>query len=351
MLTRLHAAHLAVPEPIAHLELASGERVVATRFVAGEPLSQALRRPARERRALLAELGALVRRLHGSGVVHRDLHVGNLLVTSHGLLLLDLASALPLRGRRARLRDLGELDASLAPRLSHADRVRVASAAQGLARPHDARGRAKLRDVARAGLERARAHWRSRTRRSLRAGRQYAPLSLAQGRGLRLRDVPEARVAALLSGAVEAGARVQSFDARGAWSALLFALRGSPARRAWRAAAGLRARGVACERPLAYVERRRLGLPLRAWLVLETLPPIGAAEADVARLRAALRARDVQHPELRAALRRGPDGRLALGRLEAVRFARGRDDEAFACAPLRGARVRAAQRGEIVTQR
>jgi tRNA A-37 threonylcarbamoyl transferase component Bud32 len=337
MLARLHAAGLAVPEPLAHVELANGDRIVVTRFERGVPLADALGRRGRERRALLAELAALVRRMHACGVVHRDLHVGNLLATPHGLVLLDWQSALPVRLRGARLRDLGELDASLAPRLSHADRTRVAAAVLGLARPFGAHARAQLREVARARLARARAHWRSRTRRSLRAGRQYAPLAIGSARGLRLRDVDESHVA-------ERFARdALRFETRGALDALGQALRGTPARRAWLAAAGLRARGVACERPLAWLETRRLGVPLRSALLLEALPPADSARAraELPRLRAELEACDVAHGALdEAALRVAPDGRLALGRLESVRFVRSAERARAGC-----------QRVESVTQR
>lgn len=331
MLVRLRRAGIRVPEPLAHVALPDGGRVVATRFVPGRPLAEALRCPARERRALLDAVGRLVGSAHAAGVVHRDLHIGNLFVGEDGPLLLDLQAALPSRSTRARVRDLGELDASLASRASRSDRVRVATAALDVTRPFDAPAREAIRSVARASRARARAHWRSRTQRALRPGRQYARVALREGRGMRLREVPEARVLALLSGEVrDAGIAVQRFRAHGLGAVLAQWLRGSPARLAWCAGQGLRARGIASERPLAYVESRRFGVPIRSVLVLECLPALdaGMVRADPARfldaladLIAAMHERDVRHTALdRSALRRAPDGALALGQLTAVRF-------------------------------
>lgn len=58
------------------------------------------------------------------------------------------------------------------------------------------------------------------------------------------------------------------------------AVRGAPARRAFRAARRLIASGVGAARPLAAVERRRLGLPVRSLLVSEDL----ACDPTAARL-------------------------------------------------------------------
>lgn len=329
MLVRLRAANVAVPEPLAHVALPRGDRMLVTRFVPGEPLLAALQRPARERRALLGSVGALVARLHAAGVIHRDLHAANILVGESGPLLLDLQAALPLRWRAAQRRDLGELDASLAPRVSRADRIRVAAAALGVAPPFDARASRQLAGVARAGRARARAHWKSRMRRSLRPGRQYARVALGGGAGLRLREVPQASVEGWLSGASSgAGVEVRHFRAPGILAALADALRGSAARRAWRAGHALRVRGIAADRPLAFLEWRRLGLPVRSALLLEPLPALGAdaGRADpagfldaLARLLGALHARDLSHGALDAsALRRARTGELGIGGLDAV---------------------------------
>jgi hypothetical protein len=67
--------------------------------------------------------------------------------------------------------------------------------------------------------------------------------------------------------------------AAGLAGALIALLRGSPARRGWQAGHGLAALGIGAAVPLAYVERRRMGLVFRSALVLEDLAPASAADA------------------------------------------------------------------------
>jgi hypothetical protein len=73
---------------------------------------------------------------------------------------------------------------------------------------------------------------------------------------------------------------LKHWQARGALRQAADALRGSPARRAWLGGVALRARRIGVATPYAYLERRRLGLPVACWLVLEDLGP--ALPADVA---------------------------------------------------------------------
>jgi hypothetical protein len=127
---------------------------------------------------------------------------------------------------------------------------------------------------------------------------------------------------------------------RGLARALADALRGSAGRRAWLAAHGLAARRIGAARPLAFLERRRLGIPVASWIVLEDLRPAapaafalergeaGAGEVlgALARLLVVLHRGGVDHGDLKATnvlLRRAGE-RLepALVDLEAVRFRR-----------------------------
>lgn len=283
-LVRLHAAGVAVPEPLAHAELASGDRVLVTRYVEGCSLAEALNAPRRERDALLRAVGELVARFHTTGFVHRDLHRENLWVGKSGPLLLDLQLTLPRRSQRARLADLGELDRSLERVVPLTDRVRLRAAALGLSRPFGAAARAALREVAAAAGERARAHYRSRTRRTLRAGRLYAPIGVGSAAGLRWRDTPEAAIHAAIAEApatagtrrlarTDGGLEVRTWAEPGWLGAFGAALHGSPARRAWRGGHGLRARHIEAVVPLAFVEWRRFGLPFRSALVTEAVEP------------------------------------------------------------------------------
>jgi hypothetical protein len=114
-------------------------------------------------------------------------------------------------------------------------------------------------------------------------------------------------------------------------------VRGSAGRRAWRGGHGLLVRGVGAARPLAFLERRVLGLPIASLVVLEDLRPAEPADAGTAlppeavvealgRLARALHRRGVDHGDLKAShvfVRAAPDGTEArLIDLEGVRFPR-----------------------------
>ncbi|MDX1650813.1 MAG: lipopolysaccharide kinase InaA family protein, partial [Myxococcota bacterium] len=352
-LARLHAAGVPVPPPLGRGVLPGGDRILVLPWIEGEPLAALLAGPPAPRRRALAALGRAVARLHAAGFAHGDLHAENLLFAGGDPVLLDLQHARRRAGEAARLRDLGALDYSLRDRAALSDRLRLRAAALGLRRPFDAAARARLRAVGRAARRRARAHGRSRTRRRMRPGRLVASLRLPAGAGLRWRDFPEAVAAgalrahdAVLAGPPDAasdpesearpspggGAAVLQAGPRGAVTrvrvdgrglvvkegragglarALADRLRGSAARRGWRGGHGLLAREVPAARPLAFVEQRRLGLPVRSWLVLEDLAPApdalaAAAAAPGATLDALtdllhrLHRRDVDHGDLKA---------------------------------------------------
>ncbi len=247
----MHDAGLRVPRPLAHVRLASGERVIVTEWIEGVPLGAALDAPAALRRERLRELGALVRELHETGWVHRDLHRENVLVASDALTLIDLQAARRGAGATARLRDLGRLDFSLRGVLSLPDRVRLRAATLGVARPFDARARAAIRAVGAASLERGRIHAASRARRSVRAGRRAQRFEAEGMTGLISRDADEAAVRAALASDGSATIEVRLYA--GAFSDRW---RGSAARRAWRVAHALEASDLACLTPLAFVEGR-----------------------------------------------------------------------------------------------
>jgi tRNA A-37 threonylcarbamoyl transferase component Bud32 len=307
-------------------------------------------------------VGRAVARLHDAGVEHRDLHAGNVIVADPSVAILDLQHAVHRRDEAARLRDLGQLDYSLWGEASAPDRLRLQRAALGLDRHRSASDRERLRAVGRAALARADAHARSRTRRSLREGRLYARARVRGLAGLRLRVLEAGDLEAAL--AAHAGARsrggpallksdprssvsrvragdraavVKEYPWRGLGRALADFVRGSPARRGWRAGHGLLARGIGAAQPLAYLERRALGLPVRSFLVLEDAEPapdalaaVHAKPADVldalVRLLVALHRRGVDHGDLKAThvfLRDGPRGlEPLLVDLEGVRFPR-----------------------------
>jgi tRNA A-37 threonylcarbamoyl transferase component Bud32 len=366
-LVSLHERGVKVPEPLALAALEGGDLVIATRFLEGRTLKQTLAEQPSRRRALIEAVGDLIASLHAAGWAHRDLHHGNLLVGAGGVWLLDLQSALPMRGAVARRRDLGELDHSLSGSLSLADRVRLRARALGLARPFSAEGRRSLRAAGFASEARARAYARSRTRRARRPGRRYARLRAGGRKGLRLQRIDEgillkaleAHQDALAAGGpgviqhaprssvtrVEVGGVrlvLKEWQRRGPWRLAADRLRGSPASRAWRSGVGLRARRISAAVPYAFLERRRLGFPVASWLLLEDLCPAVPADtpeldapqlADaLAALLARLHRAGIRHGDLKAShvyLSKGDPGLEArLIDLEDVRFGRRLADRA-----------------------
>jgi len=360
-LRRLHRAGVRVPEPRALAVLPGGDTLLAMRHVEGLTFEQALAAGRRSRRSLLLAVGDLVASFHAAGFAHWDLHQENLLIGEEGPLLVDLQAAWRVRSGWARRRDLGELDHSLQASLSLAERVRLRARALGLERPFSPEARRRLRAVGRASGARGRAHSASRRRRALHPGRRFARFRFEAARGLRLREVDEAALARALRAhnkgqGVErlehdARARVSSVASearpmvvkeflRGSWArGLADAFRGSPARRAWLGGYGLQAHRIGAATPLAFLERRRLGVPIASTLVLEDLRPGLPADAielreapaaevvdALARLALRLHARGVVHGDLEAShvwlARR--DGRLEakLTDLEGVRFPR-----------------------------
>jgi tRNA A-37 threonylcarbamoyl transferase component Bud32 len=358
-LDALHAAGVPVPQrvPLPAAERGAAERL-ATRHLEGAPLLEALPGDPGARRRLLEEVGGAVRRLHAAGFAHRDLHAGNVWVSDDRAVLLDLQRAGP-GGRGARDRDLAWLDYSLWRRLSCPERLLLRAAALGLKRPFDAAARARLRAVGGAAERRAEQHARSRTRRCLRAGRRFARASHRGLAGFRLRDLDAERLARILDAHAEALNRgdlrvlkddgrsrisaisdgslravIKESPARSPGRALADALRGSAGRRAWLGGHGLEARGIGAARPLAYLERRRLGLPVTSLVVLEDLRPAEPADTSTlepsavvlacGRLAQALHRRGVDHGDLKAShiyVRAHADG-IATGLLDldGVRF-------------------------------
>jgi len=359
-LAALSRAGVRVPPPLALGALPDGDRLLVLPFLEGRSLAQVLTGPRAAAHQALERLGVAVAGLHRAGFVHGDLHGENLLFVDDEPFLLDLQHARRTRSARARLRDLGDLDYSLWDRASRTQRLRLRAAALGGHGQSEAPTRDALRAVGAAARARALRHGRSRTRRLLRPGRQTAALELERGRGLRWRDFPEDAVRTALEAhaAGHGGARVledtdrsrvtavataagdvivKQVRPRGIARLLADALRGSPARRAWRAGHGLLVRGIGAARPLAFVEHRHFGVPRDSWVVLEDVGGAGDAlqvsstDPDavldaLGDLLRRLHRREVEHGDLKAThvfieLGHGrPQARLVD--LEGVRFRR-----------------------------
>jgi len=219
-LARARQLGLSAPEP-----LAAGADWTATRW-----LDDA--RPAA--RADLPLLLRAVTRAHERGMLHGDLHLGNLLVRDGGVTFLDLQRArfLPWLPETLRRRELGFLAYSLGeplpPELAH---VRF------------------WRD------RRARTHWRSRTRRCLQESGDFTAFAHGREAGFARRKVDGTK----LSAALDSVAGVTPFKRSdggelwrtGAWVVKRFAS-ARAARAAWLGGNGLEARAVSTCTPLAW---------------------------------------------------------------------------------------------------
>jgi tRNA A-37 threonylcarbamoyl transferase component Bud32 len=231
-LERARARGIAVPEL-----LASGPNWTATRWQDGA------RRAARDDLALLLrDVGDAHRR----GMLHGDLHLGNLLVRDGHVVFLDLQRArfLPWIPGPLRRRELGFLAYSLLEPLP-----------------------AELEPVRFWRDRRAQRRWRSRTQRCLRESGGFCAFEHAGVRGFRRREVEPAALAECLAAVagvtpfkVSHGGRLHRRDS---WIAKRFASSGD-ARRAWIGGNGLEARGIATGSPLAWAGR---------WLVMADAGP------------------------------------------------------------------------------
>jgi tRNA A-37 threonylcarbamoyl transferase component Bud32 len=232
---RAHALGLRVP-----VLVGVGDDWIATRWIDARPAT----------RADLAAILATVARMHAAGMLHGDLHLGNLLADGDGVVLTDLQRArfLPALPGPLRRRELGFLAYSLGePLPGELAHVRF------------------WRDV------RAQRHWRSRTRRCVVESGGFTAFEARGARGFRRRDADAARLARALDSLETAPPRkVGSGGSLYRIDGLFVKAHASVrrARRAWLGGNGLEARGIATARPLAWAGR---------WLVMEDA---GATLAD-----------------------------------------------------------------------
>jgi len=230
-LARARARGVAVPEL-----LGAGQGWVATRFVEGRPA----------RRDDLEALLPAVHAMHDRGMLHRDLHLGNILVARGGPIFLDTQKArfLPRVPGFARRWELGFLAHSLGDPLPEA-----------------------LAHVRPWCERRAQRHWRSRTARCTVESSGFTQLVVDGQHGYRRRDVPAARIARALRSAPEADPLKQTerstLHRTGDWIVKRHQSR-REALAAWRGGVGLEVRGIGVARPLAWVDR---------WLVMEDAGP------------------------------------------------------------------------------
>jgi len=275
-LVRARVLGVAVPEV-----LDSGPDWVATRFLASA-------RPAR--RDDLDAIMAATARAHAGGLLHRDLHLGNLLLDDGRVVFLDLQKArfLPWLPAVLRSRELGYLAYSVGEPLP-----------------------AQLAHVRFWRDRRAHTHWRSRTRRCLKESGSFTAFTFEGEQGFRRREVDEAALREALATPQDAELLKDGPNGRlyrrNAW---ILKAHDSPARarHAWLRGNGLEARGLATGRPLAWAGRwlvmEDAGPGLDVWVRTEfahaSQPVRGELAARLGELLAALHRRGVYHADLKA---------------------------------------------------
>jgi hypothetical protein len=287
-------------------------------------------RRARVRQALAMALGRLLARMHAAGVVHGDLHPGNLLLRlaldDHPELhLIDLYSVRvgpPLDWRPSR-ENLVVLNRWFALRASRPDRLRCwrayceargwgsvsSQALRSASRQTDDRAREIERETAISNVR----FWRAKDRRCLGGNRWFRRVRCGAVSGCAVADLESDVLAPLLADPDEPfrrqgvrvlkdspSSKVVEFDlpvggvlsrvvykrfAVTRWTDPLAALvRPEPALRSYVMGHGLRLRGLPTPRPLAAWRRTRLGLIRESYLLTLKAPDAVDLPAHVAGL-------------------------------------------------------------------
>ncbi len=259
----------------------AGEHWVATEYLEGA------------RAATREDLDAIleaVELMHRAGALHRDLHIGNLVVVGARVVILDLQRMIFLPGlpRRLRERELGFLAYSLGEPIPE-----------------------QLRHVGEATERRAHQHWRSRTKRCLKNSSVFTSFEHAGKTGFRRRDIDEEE----LNRALDLGAdgdvlklgRAGDLYRCGNFMLKKHTSR-KEAKRAWVAGHGLEVRGIPTGRALAWSGRwlvmRDDGDTLIDWIKPEFEKSGDAERSEMAgalsTLLARLHRRGIYHADLKA---------------------------------------------------
>ncbi|HXG11810.1 MAG TPA: lipopolysaccharide kinase InaA family protein [Gemmataceae bacterium] len=272
---------------------------------------------ARVRQRLAVALGELIARMHDAGIVHHDLHAGNLLIRlgpddRPEIYLIDL-HAVRLRGPldwRASRANLVLFNRWCVMRLGAADRLRFWRAYWRARRVgcwlHEGEAaralfRQRAREVERATWESNFRFWRRRDRRCLATNRYYRRVRSAAVIGHAVTDLDPAALGPLLADPDEPfrwprarllknsrSSTVAEFELTvggvvrrliykrfrvKAWAEPWVGLvRPPPALRSWFYGHALLERGLPTARPLAVLHRRRRGLLREGYLLTERIP-------------------------------------------------------------------------------
>jgi tRNA A-37 threonylcarbamoyl transferase component Bud32 len=282
------------------------------------------RRPAL-RQAIARELGRFLAQIHDAGIIHRDLHVGNLLIEIDTMgrphfYVIDLHD-IRLRERlhwHARRDNLILVNRWFVLRASRTDRLRFwkaysrAITTGSIQAVHKDRARALETGTVASNI----VFWRSRDRRCLATNRYYRRIRSKVARGHAVRDLDQKIVALLLSDPDAPFGDPRRIDLKesrsssviqwqipcpGGWRQVIYKrfrvvawsdpwtalLRRTPALRSWVFGHGMRERCLPTARPLAVLHRRRCGLSYEGYLLTEMIPnarELRQAAAEISQL-------------------------------------------------------------------
>lgn len=242
-------------------------------------------------RADLDRILPVVQRMHQSGVLHGDLHLGNILICNGQALLLDLQRMrfLPATPQFLRRRELGYLAYSLGEPL-----------------PDVLREARFWRD------RRAHTHWRSRSRRATKESSVFTAFEFDGSPGFRRREIDANTLRATLEGVedcplLKEGPSSRIFRAARGWIVKEHKSRRA-ARTAWLGAQGLESRGIRTARALAWSGRwlvmEDAGANLSDWVDTEFERAAESARLEMVQalgeLLGALHRRGIYHADLKA---------------------------------------------------
>lgn len=251
---------------------------------------------------LVTELGAFLAQMLSSGIVHDDLHAGNILIHSDGLgqrhwFLIDPYNVQrkPRNDRAALLHTLALIIQSYWLRLSVQDRLRGWLSFRQSMKLHmsKANERQFLVQLHREVQSRIYSVWNQRVRRNTKANRDFYELRVRRSRAWASRDIPadwlakflfepeqalklniikKSRhgLAAVISGPKE-HLLLKKFQPRHAWDGLFGRWRRSPALHCYRMGYRLQTACVPTAKPLAVVEKHRHGQLLSSYVLTEYL--------------------------------------------------------------------------------
>jgi tRNA A-37 threonylcarbamoyl transferase component Bud32 len=222
--------------------LGAGSNWIATRWIEGRGAE----------RKDLSEILGVVDRMHERGMLHRDLHTGNLLETRSGIVITDLQRALflPWIPGVLRQRELGWLAYSLGEPI-----------------PAELEAARFWRDL------RAHTHWRSRTKRCVKESGSFTRFAVDGLTGFRRREADPVALTKAFDPSTPREC-LKSHPRGSLYRSEAFILKEHPsiraARRAWINARGLDVRGIGTAPAIAWAGR---------WLVMEDA---GATVTDFA---------------------------------------------------------------------